>query len=126
MLAPSLNPQRISYRGTLTLAVRTMRIHLASSITSADVELGEIADASDLNVVGGLDEVRARDGAVGDEPCPVARLDAPCDLDTLGFSNSRAGAGLRRAVDTPVINTVDFDERSVSPACFRLGKRHTI
>ena len=112
--------------GRLTVAIRTVRVELASSVALRDVYLRQIADAGHLNVIRGLYEVCAGDGTVGDEPCPVAGLDAPCDLDTLGFSNSRASAGLRRAVDTPVINTVDFDVRSVSPACFRLGKGHTI
>ena len=110
----------------LTVPILAVRVELSPLIARSNVDLREVADTQDLNIVRGLYEVCAGDGTIGDEPCPVARLDAPCDLDTLSFSNSRAGAGLRRAVDTPVINAVDFDVRSVSPACFRIGKGHTI
>ena len=116
----------IARRALLTVPILAVRVELSSLIARSNVDLREVANTQDLNIVRGLYEVCAGDGTVGDEPCPVAGLDAPCDLDTLGFSNSRAGAGLRRAVNTPVINAVDFNESSVSAARFRLGREHTI
>ena len=116
----------IARRVLLTVPILAVRVELSPLIARSNVDLREVADTQDLNVVRGLYEVCAGDGTIWDKPCPVAGLDAPCDLDALSLSYGRAGAGLRRAVDTPVINTVDFDVRSVSPACFRVGKGHTI
>ena len=70
-----------------------MGVELASLITLGDVDLGQVADTGNLDIVRGLDEVRASDRAVGNETGPVAVLGAPGDFDTLGVAD---GAHLRR------------------------------
>lgn len=94
----------------LTIAIRTMGVELASGITRLNVELGEIADSGDLDVFGGLDEVRALDRAVGDDARTVAALNTPGDLDALGLANDRIG--LRRREDTPVVEGVHYEDHA--------------
>lgn len=94
----------------LTIAIRTMGVKLASGITRLNVEFGEIADSGDLDVIGGLDEVRALDRAVGDDARTVAALNAPGDLNALGLANDRIG--LRRREDTPVVEGVHYEDHA--------------
>ena len=91
----------------LTIAIRTVRVELAARVALGDVDLRQVADAGDLDVVRGLDEVRARDRAVGDEARAVAGLDAPRDLDALRVSDDGVGAGARRRENAEVVERGD-------------------
>ena len=91
----------------LTIAIRAVRVELAARVALGDVDLRQVADAGDLDVVRGLDKVRARDRAVGDEARAVALLDAPRDLYTLGVSDNGAGAGRGRREEAEVVERVD-------------------
>ena len=84
-----------------------MGVELASCVTFGDVDLREITYPSNLDVVGGLDEVRPSDSAVRNQSCTVAWLNAPRDLDTLRVSDGGARTGGGRRKDAPVIDCVD-------------------
>ena len=85
-----------------------MWVELASRIPLGDVDLREVADPSNLDVVGGLDEVRPGDGAVRNQPRTVPRLDAPRDLDALRVPDGGGGAGGGRREDAPVVDCVYY------------------
>lgn len=94
-----------------TVSVRAVRVELAALVAGGDVDLREVADAGDLDVVGGLDEVGAGEGAVGGDAGAVAGLDAPGDLDALRVANDRVGAWLGRGKDAEVVYGVDCGGR---------------
>jgi hypothetical protein len=79
-------------------------IKFTTWITTGDVELGEVANTSDLNVVGSLDEMDALEGAVGDGPGATATLCAPSDTNALSVANV---TDVRRSPETEVINIID-------------------
>lgn len=91
----------------LTITVSTMRIELAACIPIGDVQRREVSDARDLHVIGCLHEMRASDRAVGNEARPVARLDAPRDLDALRLPDRGVCAGLGGREDAEVVYRVD-------------------
>lgn len=47
--------------------ISTMRVKLASSIASRDIDLLKVSSTSDLDVVGGLNEMRRIEGAIGEQ-----------------------------------------------------------
>ena len=73
----------------LTIPIRSMRVQLPTPIALGDIHKRQVTDAGHLHEVGGDDEVRAGDGAVGDETRAVARLRAPGDFDTLRVADGR-------------------------------------
>lgn len=73
----------------VSVSIRTVRVQLASRVSRGDVELGQIADAIDLYVVGCLDKVRASDSAVRDQAGPIAVLDTPRNFDAFGVTYRR-------------------------------------
>lgn len=85
-----------------------MRIEFTSLIALRDVDLREVANAGDLDIVRSLDEMCASDGAVGDESRPVARLEAPSHLYTFSVANHGVRTRLRRTIDAPVVERVDW------------------
>lgn len=90
-----------------------MRVELTTRVTTGDVDLREVPDASDLDVVWGLDEMRALHSAVGDDASAMAALDAPCNLDPLGVSDFGVGPGLGRCEEAEVVERVNWS-RAVS------------
>jgi len=86
------------------IPVCSMRVELPSIVSLRDVELRQVADASDLHVVRCLHEVYASQRVVRDDACAVARLQAPGDLFTLGITNA---ARRRRRPEAEVVNVVD-------------------
>lgn len=84
-----------------------MRIQLATGISVRNVQGGEITDTCDLYVVRGLNEMRASYGTIRDQTRPIARLDAPGDLDAFGYPDGRVCARLRRSKNTEVVDRVD-------------------
>jgi len=65
-----------------------MRVELTTSITGRDIDLGKVADTSDLDIIRCLDKVNTLQGSVGNSASSTARLGAPRDFDTLGVTNS--------------------------------------
>lgn len=97
-----------------------MRVEFTSLVTLRNVDLRQVTNTGYLDVVGSLDEVRARDGAVGDDTRAVAALEAPRDLDTLRVSNHGARTRLRRREETEVIERVHCGPTAES--VLRLGR----
>ena len=87
-----------------------MGVEFTSRVILGDIDLREVTNTSDLDVVRGLNEVCPGDGAVWNQSCAMARLYAPCDLDTFGVTDDcvRSGGGGRE--NTPVIDCVDCSE----------------
>jgi len=85
--------------------VSTMRVELASSIISLDVDEVLVDVAGHLNVVGGLDEGDASDGTSRDNTSTAAGLSAPGNRFTFGVTDE--GVGLRRAPEAKVANCVN-------------------
>jgi len=56
----------------IAFAISTSVVQFTSSVPLGDVDLGEIADTSDLNIFRGLDEVDAFEGAIWDGACAAA------------------------------------------------------
>ena len=81
----------------MTRTISTTVIQLASSITLGDVHLGEVADASDLDIVRSLDKMNAFQGAVGDGTRATTRLGTPGDLDALSIADGAFISCKRRA-----------------------------
>ena len=50
-----------------THEVKTVWVELAAGVAVEDVDLGLVDEADDLEVAGGLHELHAGDGALGDE-----------------------------------------------------------
>lgn len=71
--------------------IRTTVIQLTPSISFEDVDLGEIADAGNLYVVRGLDEMHALECTIGDGASATSRFGAPCDSLPLRVTNSAMG-----------------------------------
>jgi len=74
-----------------------------TGITLLDINFGEIADASDLDVVLGTNKVDAFEGAVRDNTRTSAALGAPSDLDLLRVSNV---ADRRGCPETEIVGVV--------------------
>ena len=83
-----------------------MRVEFASLIALWNVDLGQVSDASNLDVVRCLDEMRASDRAIRDNARTVAALDTPRDLDTLSVSDVGGSTGVRRCEETEVVERV--------------------
>lgn len=79
-------------RTGVALAVSATVVELSSIVTLGDVDLGEVADTSDLDVFRSLDEVNALEGAIGHGASTTARLGAVGDGDAFHISN-RAESG---------------------------------
>lgn len=94
-----------------------MGVKLATLVALGDVDAREVADTSDLDVVGCLDEVRAGDGPLWHDTRSVAGLDAPGDLDALGVTDDRIRAWLRRRKDAEVVYRVDCGVSADSHMC---------
>lgn len=83
--------------------VSAVGIELSTRILGGDVHLRKVAIASDLDIVRSLHEMRALDGAVGDETSAVAVIHAPRNHDLLDSTDSRVLAiGVGRCPDTEV------------------------
>jgi len=91
----------------VTIAVSTVWVELASSVSRRNVELCQVTGTSDLNVIGCLDEVGSLNGAVGHETRTGSRLQAPGDFEALSLSNDRVCSRLRRSEQAEVIDRVD-------------------
>ena len=77
----------------VTVAIGTVGVKLSSFIASLDVDLGEVAYTSYLNVVFGANEVNTLKGAVGDHTGTTAALSAPSDLVSLRVADSADRGG---------------------------------
>jgi len=88
----------------VTVAVSTVRVKLASLVILGDVDLGKVTDASNLDIVLGLDEMDALKGTLGHDTSTTARLGAPCDLLALSITN---GTNARGSPEAKVINVVE-------------------
>lgn len=92
----------------IAVAICTVGVEFAASVTGRNVDAREIANACDLNVVWSDHDMRTSNGAVWDESCSVSTLHAPCYFDLLGVPDDRVRAWLRRRPDTPILNIVDI------------------
>jgi len=88
----------------VTVAVSTMRIQFTTRITLLDIDLGEITDASNLDIVLGANEVNAFESAVGNDTRAPAALSAPGNFVLLCVADI---ANLRRCPQTKVVGVVD-------------------
>jgi hypothetical protein len=89
----------------VTTLISTVGIELSSGITSGNVDEGLVDVASDLNVVGCLQELDTSESALGDDTSTVAWLRAPCDTLTLDVTDE--GVWLGGTPEAEVINAVD-------------------
>lgn len=62
-------------------------VELASLVSLGNVDFGEVADTSDLDILGCLDEMDTLERAVGHGACTTTRLRAVCDRIALDFTN---------------------------------------
>lgn len=70
-----------------------MRVKLSTSVSLTDIHLCEIANTSDLNIIGCLDKMNAFEGAVGDDASSTAGFSAPGDLFTFGVADVAVSIG---------------------------------
>jgi len=82
-------------------------IQFSTRIPGRDIYLSQVADASDLYVVGRLYEMSSRDGAIRYEACAVVGLQAIRNLDSLCISDDGARAGIRGCKYAPVIYRIN-------------------
>ena len=75
-----------------------------TGITLLDINFGEIADASDLDVVLGTNKVDAFEGAVRDNTRTSAALGAPSDFVLLSITDV---ANLGRCPQAEIVRIVD-------------------
>ena len=94
----------------LTIAVRAMRVQLASFVQVGNVDECQIPYSGDLYIVGCLYEVSSSNGTVWDETRPVTRLDAPRHFNPLGVTNNRFWTWLRWSKNAEIVYSVDCDE----------------
>jgi len=88
----------------VAVSVCSVGIELASGILLGNVDLGEVANARDLDVIGSLDEVNAFERSIGDGTSTAARFGAPSNLITFSVTNSANTGG---CPETEVIDVVD-------------------
>jgi hypothetical protein len=87
-----------------------VRVQLASEIVSRHVDLGLVNKTSDLDIVGGLDELYALESTGRDETCTMPWFCTPGDF--LTFSVTYGGVGLWGSPEAEVVYMVD--ERSLT------------
>jgi len=114
----------------ITIASGTMRIKLPTSIAGGDIQGCQVTDARYLDVIGGLDEVSAFDGARWDDTSSVSGLYAPRDLDLLCVANDRIWTRLGRSEEAKVVHGVYIQvlarRRLVAPGSTIVRARLTI
>lgn len=86
---PKLGQTVVSQTKLNTLTVGTPVIQFTTFITLLNIELGEIADTSDLNIIWSLDKVDTLKSTVRDKTRAPTRLGAPSNFLLLGSSNNR-------------------------------------
>ena len=98
----------------LTIAIRAVRVELATLVTLRDVQQRQVTHSSDLNIVGCLNEMGTRDRTIGNEARAVARLDAPGDLDALRVADDGTGPWGRGREQAEVVERVHCERMSGS------------
>jgi hypothetical protein len=76
------------------LTIGTPVVQFTAFVSLLNVELGEIADTSDLNVIRSLDKVDTLKGTVRDETRAATRLGAPSNFLLLRNADSRIRVSL--------------------------------
>lgn len=87
-------------------SIGTMGIELTALVAGRDTDLGEVALARHLHVVGRSNEVCARDGPLGHDSCASTRLCAVRNLDGLVVGDATTVGWTKEA---EVIDGVDVD-----------------
>jgi len=77
----------------VTTEIGTVGVHLTSKVVLEHVDLGLVDEANDLDVVGGLHELDARQGTRGDQTGTMARLRAISDHDPFDITDFLAHIG---------------------------------
>jgi len=88
----------------VAVTIGTVVVELASFVAVGDVDLGEVTLAGDLDVLGGLHEVDAFEGALGHHAGAVAGLGAVGDHLAFGIADRLEGG---RSPQAEVIDAVD-------------------
>jgi len=88
----------------VAISICSVRIEFTSSVTLAHVDLGEITNASDLNVIRSLHKVDTLEGPIRDGTSAATGFGAPSNLFTFRVAD-RTNAG--RSPETEVIDVVD-------------------
>lgn len=89
----------------VTTLIGTVGIEFSSRIISSDIDILLGDPSSDLDVVGGLDELDTGQRAGGDDTSTIAGLCAPSDVFTLGVTNGAVWVWW--TPEAEVVNSVD-------------------
>jgi hypothetical protein len=84
--------------------ISTVRVKLATEIAFFDVDQSLVNKSDNADIVGGLNELDALEGALGNDAGPMPGLCAPGDFLAFGIGDGRVGLG--RCPETKVIYTV--------------------
>jgi len=76
-IIPDIGEDEATMRISHTIS--TVRVKLASSIASSDIDLLKVSCASDLDVVRGLNPMHGIEGAIGEQALAAARMTAISD-----------------------------------------------
>lgn len=87
--------------------VSAVRVELSTVVFTLDVEAGEIADASNLEEVGCLEELNTLNGSVGDQTSSVAGFETVRDNGL--FIGSDLRVGVDGSPQAEVVGVVDKD-----------------
>jgi len=88
----------------VAISICSVRVELTSSIAFAYVDLGEITNAGDLHVIGGLYKVDTLEGAIGNCTSAPAGFSAPSNFFTFRVAD---GTNTRGSPETEIIDVVD-------------------
>jgi hypothetical protein len=91
----------------VAVPICSVGVEFASLVAGRNVDVGEVADAGDLDIIWSLDEMDTGECTVRDSTGSTTGLGAPCDFDTFSVSDCGAGAWCRRCPKTEVIDVVD-------------------
>lgn len=105
-------------KGVATL-ISAVGIHLTSGVVRLDVDQGLVDMPSDLDIVGGLHELNAGEGASGDDTGATTGLSAPGDGLALGVADD--GVGLGSTPQAKVVDGVDHGRLALGLLVFSGG-----
>jgi len=98
-------------------SISTVRVHLSSSVIRGHVDEVLLDETGDLDVVGGLHELKAGDGTGGDDTSTMAGLGAPRNHGALDVTNSLVGS--RGCPQAEVVDRID--EGGLTVGCWSFG-----
>jgi len=89
----------------VSITISTMRVEFSSRVTFFNVDLSEVANAGDLDVVRGANEVNTFEGTIGNDTGASSALGTPGDFLTFRVADDAVRVG--RGPEAEVVRVID-------------------